>query len=67
MSLWGAVGLTTPAGNRDEDCRDGSGSIALVLGSWSAGDEEVKEVVEEERERENCASEFPIFLLAHLL
>lgn len=51
--------------------RDGTGPDGLVLGSWSAGDEEVKEVVkqsrQEERKQENCAREFPIFLLAHLL
>lgn len=51
--------------------RDGTGWDGPGLGSWSAGDEEVKEVVkqsrQEEREQENCAKEFPNFLLAHLL
>lgn len=56
---------------RDELQWDGTGSDGPVLGSWSAGDEEVKEVVkqsrQEEQEQENCATEFPIFLLTHLL
>lgn len=42
---------------RDEDCYSGTGSDGPVLGSWSAGDEEVKEVVrtvEARKQQENC-------------